>query len=389
MSNEFFNSSGYPAFDSNGDSASARSEFVAIQTGFDKLPVLTGAAGLLVRVNAAGTALEAIPLTSANIQAAISDETGTGALVFANTPTLVTPILGTPTSGTLTNCSGLPAAGVVGTALVAAAIGTTVQAYDADLTTWAGVTPGTGVTTALAIAVGSAGAPVVLNGALGTPSSGTVTNLTGTANININGTVGATTPTTGAFTTVNGHTLTAGSSTFTGTAAQTYTFPSATSTLASLALAETLTNKTLTSPVINGTVTTTGLTLPATTFSGAITSGTNGTFTATGTGFSGTAPTATATYKICNGVCTITIPTRSMTGTSNATTFTITGLPSICFPSADRFLTIAAGLDNGAITSQIQIIITASGGILLYQSGGNWTSSGDKWLDTSEFTYIL
>jgi hypothetical protein len=40
-------------------------------------------------------------------------------------------------------------------------------------------------------------------GPLGTPSSGTVTNLTGTASININGTVGATTASTGAFTTVN------------------------------------------------------------------------------------------------------------------------------------------------------------------------------------------
>jgi hypothetical protein len=61
---------------------------------------------------------------------------------------------------------------------------------------------GTGVATALGIAIGSAGAPVTFNGALGTPSSGTVTNLTGTASININGTVGATTPTTGNFTTV-------------------------------------------------------------------------------------------------------------------------------------------------------------------------------------------
>lgn len=41
------------------------------------------------------------------------------------------------------------------------------------------VTPGTGVATALAINVGSAGAPVVLNGALGTPSSGTLTSATG------------------------------------------------------------------------------------------------------------------------------------------------------------------------------------------------------------------
>jgi hypothetical protein len=60
---------------------------------------------------------------------------------------------------------------------------------------------GTGVGTALAIAVGSAGGPVTNGGALGTPSSGTVTNLTGTASININGTVGATTPTTVAGTT--------------------------------------------------------------------------------------------------------------------------------------------------------------------------------------------
>ena len=62
---------------------------------------------------------------------------------------------------------------------------------------------GTGVATALAVAVGTAGAFVVNGGALGTPSSGTVTNLTGTASININGTVGATTPNTGAFTTIS------------------------------------------------------------------------------------------------------------------------------------------------------------------------------------------
>ena len=62
---------------------------------------------------------------------------------------------------------------------------------------------GTGVATALAVNTGTAGAFVVNGGVLGTPSSGTVTNLTGTASININGTVGATTANTGAFTTIS------------------------------------------------------------------------------------------------------------------------------------------------------------------------------------------
>ena len=37
--------------------------------------------------------------SSANLAAAVTDETGSGALVFATSPTLVTPILGTPQSG--------------------------------------------------------------------------------------------------------------------------------------------------------------------------------------------------------------------------------------------------------------------------------------------------
>ena len=104
--------------------------------------------------------------------------TGSGSVVLATSPTLVTPALGTPASGTLTSCTGLP-------------ISTGVSGL------------GTGVATALAVNTGSAGAVVLFNGALGTPSSGTVTNLTGTASININGTVGATTASTGAFTTIS------------------------------------------------------------------------------------------------------------------------------------------------------------------------------------------
>lgn len=49
-----------------------------------------------------------VTMTSLQLKTTLSDETGSGAAVFATTPTLVTPILGTPTSGTLTSCTGLP-----------------------------------------------------------------------------------------------------------------------------------------------------------------------------------------------------------------------------------------------------------------------------------------
>jgi hypothetical protein len=140
------------------------------------LPVATGISGL-----GSGVATFLATPSSANLAAAVSDETGSGSLVFATSPTLTTPALGTPSSATLTNATGLPVAtGISGL--------------------------GTGVATALAVNIGTAGAPVVNGGALGTPSSGTVTNLTGTASININGTVGAATANTGAFTTLTAST---------------------------------------------------------------------------------------------------------------------------------------------------------------------------------------
>jgi hypothetical protein len=43
--------------------------------------------------------------SSANLAALVTDETGSGSLVFATSPSLTTPVLGTPTSGNLSNCT--------------------------------------------------------------------------------------------------------------------------------------------------------------------------------------------------------------------------------------------------------------------------------------------
>jgi len=65
------------------------------------LPVATGISGL-----GSGVATFLATPSSANLISAITDETGTGALVFANTPTLVTPVIGAATGTSLTLTGG-------------------------------------------------------------------------------------------------------------------------------------------------------------------------------------------------------------------------------------------------------------------------------------------
>ena len=70
---------------------------------------VTTNANLTGHITSVGNAAVLGSFTSAQLATALTDETGSGANVFATSPTLVTPALGTPSSGDLTNCTSLNA----------------------------------------------------------------------------------------------------------------------------------------------------------------------------------------------------------------------------------------------------------------------------------------
>jgi hypothetical protein len=144
----------------NGGTGTTSTTFANLTTNVTgTLPVANGGTGITSL--GAGVATWLGTPSSANLAAAVTDETGSGALVFATSPTLVTPALGTPSSATLTNATGLPIdAGTTGTLPIArggtgTATPALVQGANVTITgTWpnqtiAAAAPGTGTVTSV------------------------------------------------------------------------------------------------------------------------------------------------------------------------------------------------------------------------------------------------
>ena len=72
MSNDFYIKSGTPATNSAGSSSEMRSEFASVEAGFDKLPTVTGNPDKPVFVNTAGTAMESITAASARTKLGVA-----------------------------------------------------------------------------------------------------------------------------------------------------------------------------------------------------------------------------------------------------------------------------------------------------------------------------
>ena len=156
---------------------------------------VTSVSGTAGRITSTGGATPVIDLVSG---IATPGTTGSVSLI----PVVTIDTYGRVTSittaanpqGTVTSVTGTApdvSSGGATPAISMAAATTSVNGYltSADWTTFNNKQP--------------AGSYIVNGGALGTPSSGSVTNLTGTASININGTVGVTTANTGFFTTLS------------------------------------------------------------------------------------------------------------------------------------------------------------------------------------------
>lgn len=110
------------------------------------------------------------------------------------------------------------------------------------------------------------------------------------------------------------------------------------------------------------------------------------TFVATATGMT-TAPTGTVKYSVVGNTVTLDLPT--ITGTSNATSFTLTGGPVAIRPAVDKDIIVRL-VDNDTMVMGL-LRVKTTGVIELYASisGNVFTATGTKSLASNSITYTL
>lgn len=109
------------------------------------------------------------------------------------------------------------------------------------------------------------------------------------------------------------------------------------------------------------------------------------TYTGTATGMT-TSPTGTVSYTLTGNEATLNLP--EITGTSNATTFTVTGMPAEARP-ASRKTVLGRAQDNGGAIVPVRIDIETTGVLTIYANAdaGAFTASGSKTLAECSVTY--
>ena len=248
-------------------------------TGTDASSVAFGAGGTVAYTADKLSAFAAT--TSSELLGVISDETGSGSLVFATSPTLITPALGTPSSATLTNATDLPiATGVSGlgngvATFLSTPSSSNLSSIVTDDTGSGALVFGTSPAITTSLTTPSASFDLINTTATTVNFAKAATTLsigaaTGTTTINNALTVAGNLTVSGTTTTVDsttvsiqnafvfeGGTADAHETTLTTvepTADRSISLPDATGTIVLKDTTDTLTNKTLTTPALNGAV---------------------------------------------------------------------------------------------------------------------------------------
>jgi len=316
---DYYDVTGTPTTGASLSSSAIRSEFSAIAAAFAKLPTLTGNGSKFLRSNSGGTSIES--LSAADTRSALGLVIGTNVQAWDADLDAIAALAKTDSNFIVGNGSTWVAeSGATVRTSLGLTIGTDVQAYDAELAAIAGLTS---AADRLPYFTGSGSASL----ATFTAGGRALVNSAGTAN----------------------------------------TFPYFSSS----------------NTVTLGSITSAGRALLDDTDSAAmlVTLGiTSGSYTGTLTGCT-TSPTITINYSIIGDVVIISTD-DNVTGTSNSTSFTITGAPTAIRPvTNDSALAPAVVTNNGSENNGGVFVFMSTSGTLTFMHSGTltgFTSFGTK-----------